>query len=183
MENSYGVVLKRALDSYYVPLNRKKTNGHDFCELIVDLEKSRFTAILYGGECYTYCYSTGVSKLEDLIVLLRNENGSLYRKLANPSHSNFVDIELTANNIREIISEFEDIKEEVEELIENLEGYTDLSIESFYDVWYKLFDTLLRDEILPEDAGSVIVNKIDFQCKVFCELVAPILADFLTTQI
>lgn len=178
------------LKSFRVGLDSQYTNGHDFCELIIDEENYNFTARLYGGEVYTYGWtSPGDDFIKFLINVLKANDGYLYTKLADHTVSNYVDMEKSVDKMvtqliksrrQEDISE-EDARDAYDEL-QDLRGYENVSMEYYQQLYITYINEEVREEVFGGrnswDADCH-VEKTDWKVEVFCRKVAPILADVL----
>lgn len=179
---------------YRITLDRQVTNGHDFCELIVDEEHQNFTARLYGGEVYTYGWGgNNENFLDFLIDTFRRdgEYGYLYTKLQNHTITNGIDAEKTGEHLRTLLDEAKDNgmleDDDYDDLVESVESFQNedhMTESHFYDMYFNWFEDAIKQDIFPSEPWSedFVERKEDFQCRVFCTLVAPILADVLEAE-
>lgn len=182
----------QTLKSFRIKLETKFTNGHDFCDLIVDETNYNFTARLYGGESYTYSWGApGDDFIQFLIDTFSKFNDYLFEKLADYSYSNLVDTEKTAQKMREkvLVARYnrelneEDARELWEE-IESLEQSTNLTTEHFYDMYRNKFEIGIENNIWSDEPWfeDFIEFQEDYKCRIFCDKVAPILAEVLKQE-
>ncbi|WP_342471617.1 hypothetical protein MHH70_12435 [Metasolibacillus sp. FSL H7-0170] len=182
----------RTIRSFRVELEPRYTNGHDFCELIVDEGNNNFTARLYGGETYSYGWSSpGNDFIKFLIRVFSKGYDYLLSKLENPSFYNFIDTEKTGRNLRVIIltarKESRLTQDEARDLwdcIEILEGHDDLTNSHFYNIYSTYFEAAIKNGVISDEPWfeDFIERKEDWKCRVFCEKVAPILAEVLKQE-
>lgn len=174
------------LKSIRVQLDPKFTNGHDFCEMIIDETNNRFTAILYGGESYTHCWgSPGKDFIQFLINVFRNDPSYLYGKICDRSKENWLDVERTTTTMKERLFEMRkdgDISEEdAREVYDRLEDMFNGEDKTSWDFFYmQYFDGIIDKAFGPEPFNdNFMVSTSDRECSVFCHKVAPILAEVL----
>lgn len=180
------------LKSYRIHLDRMKTNGHDFCELIVDEKHKNFTARLYGGEVYSYGWEApGENFIDFLIQTFEERSGYLYIKLANLLREEFVDMGETKEKMKALIVEKrengsidDELAIEVLEEIEELANEDQITFDHFYDIYHNTMSSELRTEVLEVEPweGDYVISQKDEDVLVFCEKVAPILADVLKAE-
>lgn len=175
--------------SFRIHLDRTMTNGHDFCQLLVDETNCNFTARLYGGETYTYGWLNRTEHFIDTLIEAfkkEKEFGSLYSKLQNRSVTNQVDAGKTGEHLLEILKKAkeeldEDVYDEIEESIESFMAEDYVSPSHFYSMYSEWFGLAVEHDVLsdhPYDEDYIQYAE-DFHCRVFCEQVIPILADVL----
>jgi hypothetical protein len=179
----------RTLRSFRVKLDSKFTNGHDFCELIIDETNTNFTARLYGGETYSHSWGApGDDFIQFLIDVFSKNNDYLFGKLENNTFSNFIDTEKTAHNMQKLVLEARYSRnldeEEARDLwdeIESFSHYDDLTESHFYDIYKDIFEIGIEKDVFSDEPWfeDFVRRQEDFQCRVFCEKVAPILAQVL----
>lgn len=174
-----------------VKLDPSFTNGHDFCELIIDETNNRFTAI-YGGESYTNCWGApGVDFPKFLSNIFSNNREYLFGKIADYSKSDYVDTEETAKHLKKLVldarrSHYLDTDEarEAWEDVERFEGLTSVTQEGLYDSWSRWFELLIAKDIVSDEPWfeDFIQYKEDRKCRIFCEKVAPLLAEVIKLE-
>lgn len=176
----------KSLRSFKVKIDRSYANGHDFCELIVDEANNRFTAILYGGESFTYSWgSPGKSFIKFLINVFKNDDSYLYGKLSDRAKEQFVDVELTIKTMKEMLLKMRrtyDVSEEkAREAFDRLEDMFGGEDKASYDHFYsQYFDGLIDEVFGPEPFHDEFMHSThDYDCSIFCKLVAPILGRVL----
>lgn len=182
----------RTIRSFRIELEPKYTNGHDFCELIVDEANNNFTARLYGGETYSYGWGApGDDFIKFLIDTFSKRNDYLYDKLENISYRDFIDTEKTGSNLRKIIltarrslNLTEDEARDLWDYIEVFEGYDDLTDSHFYGIYPSYFESAIKNDVISDEPWfeDFVKHKEDRKCRVFCEKVAPILAEVLKQE-
>lgn len=183
-------IIENKVKSYRIELDKLVTNGHSICELIIDENNKSFTARLYGGEVYTYGWDASGDFIESLIQLF-NRKDSLYRSIANFQLHNIVDIQKTTENIRKRIDLCESVFNtgtsneslfcEARRVLEELEELIDVTEDHFTELYFAKFSSDIREEIIgnfPNEHEYVVCKK-DEDAYVFCEKVAPILANVL----
>lgn len=172
-----------------VSLEPQYTNGHDFCELLIDEDNGRFTAVLYGGESYTYVFSSkGEKFVKFLIGVFINDPGYLYGKLFNPQLERNCDAERTEKNMKARLLEDrrkndvseEQAREVFDRISEMFQGEDETSWDFFYSQY---FDGILDNYFGPEPFhDDFLVSTYDYKCHVFCRKVAPILSEVLKEE-
>lgn len=182
---------------YHIELDRFVTNGHDFCELIVDETNGRFTAILYGGECYTFCFAHGNTPFMAFLARIFDDckkDDYLYWKLRDYRLDNLIDTEKTAEAIGAYIEKECDTSDadmaSIQETLEDFAAEGSLMEEALAELWSDRFAELIEAELLPTWWGlfdwgiydEVIHKTGDARCRIFCELIAPILGAVLTQE-
>lgn len=185
-------ITTNTIKSFRVGLNPRFTNGHDFCELIIDEENKNFTARLYGSETYSYGWEApGEDFIQFLIDTFIKHNDYLFGKLENISFRNYIDTEKTGRKLREMIlnarRSLEISEEEARDIwdyIEIFEGDDDLTESHFYGIYNTYFGVAIEHGIISDEPWfeDFVEHKEDFQCRVFCEKVAPILAEVLKQE-
>lgn len=180
------------LKSYRIHLDRMETNGHDFCELIVDEIHKNFTARLYGGEVYSYGWEApGDDFIDFLIQTFEERSGYLYIKLANLSLEEFVDMVETKEKMKVLLVEKREngsIDDNLAiELLEEINELTDdeqITVNYFYDIYHNTLSSELKSVVLEVEPweGDYVVSQKDEDVLVFCEKVAPILANVLRAK-
>jgi len=175
-----------------VELDPSHANGHDFCELMIDESANRFTAVLYGGESYTYCWGApGDSFVKFLIDVFAHKDDYLYGKLADYSKEKFIDTEKVGNHLKKLllkarrrreIDEFE--TEDMWDNIEALQSESEMMQDLLYGVWNHWFDAMIKHDIISDEPWfeDYIEYQKDRKCLVFCEKVAPILAEVIKQE-
>lgn len=180
-----------------VELDSKFTNGHTFCEMLIDEQNGRFTAALYGGEAYTFKNND-----KDFIGLLIREfecdDDWLYRQLRDARLDDVIDVDATTAAIVEHIKntdvykenpdDFTPLDEMGEEISSTLHSYSPVYTHMIWDVWHEWFTPFINDGLLPgvsemhDENLDLIKIEGEWNCRVFCEKVAPILAKVLREQ-
>lgn len=180
-----------------VELDSEVTNGHTFCEMLIDEQNGRFTAVLYGGESYTFkCNDEDFIGL--LIRELEDKDDWLYRQMRNARLDGVIDAEATTQALVHHIKESEVYKEdptyykEIEELEEEigsiLHDNSPFYTHTVWDVWDEWFESFISDGLLPnttemhDEGMELIKTEDDWKCRGFCEYVAPILAEVLKQE-
>lgn len=180
-----------------VELDSKFTNGHTFCEMLIDEQNGRFTAVLYGGESYTF-KNNDKDFIGLLIRELQDEDDWLYRQLRDARLDDVIDADATTEAMIEYIEEsfaykedptyfdsLEDMREEINSVLHN---NAPLHSHNIWDVWHEWFTPFINDELLPgvsemHDEGIDLIKvEGDWKCRIFCEKVAPILAEVLKQE-
>lgn len=181
-------VESRTIRSFRIKLDSTFTNGHDFCELIVDEQNKNFTARLYNE---TYSYSWGATKgdfIQFLIDIFSKDTEYLFGNLEDKSFNNFVDTEKTAENMQKLVLEArynrnidEDEARELWEEIESFSNYEDVTLGYFYDLYSNKFAIGIKNDVISDEPWfeEFVERQEDYKCRVFCEKVAPILAQVL----
>ncbi|MGF7534998.1 hypothetical protein AAGG74_15115 [Bacillus mexicanus] len=181
----------RTLKSFNVKLDKVFTNGHDFCELLVDEKNNSFIARLYGGETYTFRWnSPGDDFIQYLINTFSKNSDYLYDKLEDVKYREYIDTEKTAINMKKVLLSArlnrELDKEDARELWDEIESFSceALTIRNFYDIYHNQFKTGIKSGVFSDEPWyeEFVVNQEDYQCRVFCEKVAPILAQVLKQE-
>ncbi|MGE7840093.1 hypothetical protein ACQKNX_04810 [Lysinibacillus sp. NPDC093712] len=182
----------KTIKSLMIQLEPQFTNGHDFCELIVDETANRFTAILYGGESYTHCWGApGDSFIKFLIDIFGHKDEYLYEKLADYSKEKFIDTEKVGEHLKRllltarrqlIIDKYD--TEEMWDKIEQLQSENEMTEEHLYGLWNSWFDAMIKHDIVSNEPWfeDFIERQKDWKCLVFCQKVAPILAEVLKVE-
>lgn len=175
---------------FSVGIEKHAANGHDYCELYLDEQKGRFTAVLYGGECYSYTFaSTGIKFVQFLIETFEQDPGYLYQKICNRAKEDFCDVDGTIENMKkELIKarrEHDIDEEEAREIYQLLIEFPEndrVTWNMFYD-WY--FESDVLSNFYGEEAwhgNDFTVNTYDENCRIFCRMVAPLLAKVLRSS-
>jgi len=175
-----------------VSLVPSHTGGHNFCELIVDETTNRFTAILYGGESYTYCWDApGDNFIQFLIDIFAHKDHYLYYKLADHSKEKYIDTEKTGNHLKNVLLKARrrheidaSATEDMWENIEQLQAEDDMTQSNLYGVWNQWFDQMIEHDIISDEPWheDFIQYEKDWACLTFCEKVTPILAEVLKQE-
>lgn len=178
----------KTIKSLMVKLEPKYTNGHDFCELIVDESRNGFTARLC-NETYSFSWGApGKDFIQFLIDTFSKQNDYLFGKLEDYSKRDFVDTEKTAKAMKVMLLQarrYNQIDEEqVREIWEEIEyfrGNDDITQNHLYSEWSHLFECAIKEDIFSNEPWfeEFISYNEDWRCRVFCEKVAPILAEVL----
>lgn len=175
-----------------VKLDPSFTNGHDFCELIIDGANNRFTAILYGGESYTNCWGAPGDDFPKFLSDVFSKNKEyLFEKIADYSKADYVDTEETSKHMKKLVldarrslelDEYE--AREAWEDVERFEGLTSITQEGLYGSWSRWFEMLIEKDIVSDEPWfeDFIQYKEDRKCRIFCEKVAPILAEVIKQE-
>ncbi|PFJ33125.1 MULTISPECIES: hypothetical protein [Bacillus cereus group] len=181
-------VESRTIRSFRIKLDGKFTNGHEFCELIVDEQNKNFTARLYNE---TYSYSWGATKddfIQFLIDIFSKDTDYLFGNLEDSSFNNFVDTEKTAENMQKLLLEArykrnidEDEARELWEEIESFSSYEDVTLDYFYTFYFNKFEIGIKNDVISNEPWfeEFVEREEDYKCRVFCKKVAPILAQVL----
>ncbi|WP_413362271.1 hypothetical protein [Lysinibacillus sp. 3P01SB] len=175
-----------------VVLEPSHTNGHDFCELIVDETSNRFTVILYGGESYTHCWGAPSDNfIKFLIDVFAHKYEYLYGKLADYSKGKFIDTEKTGNHLKKLLLEARRRREidryDTEDMwdeIERLQAENEMTEANLYGVWNGWLGKMIEHNIISNEPWfeDFIKYERDWKCLTFCKKVAPILAEVLKQE-
>lgn len=157
--------------SMYVELDGMFTNGHSFCELIVNEKRKNFVARLFNGEVYSYTFGGEQDFIPFLIRVFEDSatDEYLYRKIADLSIEDLLD-EYEARDLWECLHDFESL--------DVVHG------NDIYDVIVGTFSDNLKEKLFEEDVWNdpAIVYKKDYKAWIFCKKVAPILAEVLRAE-
>lgn len=179
--------------SMYVELDGMFTNGHSFCELIVNEKRKNFVARLFNGEVYSHTFGGEQDFIPFLIRVFEDSatDEYLYRKIADLSIEDFIDTSETARNLQNRVLELRknDRLDEYEarDLCECLHDFESLDVvhgNDIYDVIVGIFSDNLKEKLFEEDVWNdpAIVYKKDYKAWIFCKKVAPILAEVLRAE-
>lgn len=180
------------LKSYRIDLERKYTNGHDFCELILDETNKNFTVRLYGGEVYSYGFSNVTGDFVKHLITVFKDTDYLYKKLADFSKHSFLNMDETINNMRNYVLEerrkgllSEEVARKAFEELDEFSKDEPISEGTYYDMFFNILSDKVKEEVFSDEPWNCdfIVHNKDKEVEVFCELVAPILADVLQYQL
>ncbi|MGE7940650.1 hypothetical protein ACQKNB_01045 [Lysinibacillus xylanilyticus] len=178
----------KTIKSLMVKLEPQFTNGHDFCELIVDESRNGFTARLY-EETYSFSWgSPGKDFIGFLINVFKNDYGYLYGKISDRSKENWCDTEKTSNKMKECLIEMRrdgDVSEsEAREVFDRIEDMFNGESQTSWDFFYSAyFDGVIDKTFGPEPFNDdFMVSTSDENCFIFCRKVAPILAEVLKVE-
>ncbi|QGG51582.1 hypothetical protein [Lysinibacillus pakistanensis] len=167
------------------------TKGHDFCELMIDETANRFTAVLYGGESYTFCWGSPGDSFVKFLIKVFNNDDYLYEKLADCSKEKFVDTEKTGNHLKERLLKarrFHEIDEndarDMWDNIESLQNESEIMNDHLYGLWNTWFSAMIKNDIISDEPWfeDFIEYQKDWKCLIFCEKVAPILAEIIKQE-
>lgn len=184
-------VKTKTIKSLMIKLQPQFTNGHDFCELIVDESRNGFTARLC-NETYSFSWGApGNDFVQFLIDTFSKHNDYLFGKLEDFSKRNYVDNEKTAQAMKVMLLQArrhnqidEEQAREIWEEIESFEGNDDVTQNHLYSEWSHWFEQAIEQDIFSNEPWfeDFIQYNEDWRCRVFCEKVAPILAEVLKVE-
>ncbi|QPQ35925.1 hypothetical protein [Lysinibacillus sp. JNUCC-52] len=181
----------KTIKSLMVELEPKYTNGHDYCELIVDESRNGFTARLC-NETYSFSWGApGNDFIQFLIDTFSKNNDYLFGKLEDYSKRDYVDTEKTAKAMKVLLLQArrynqidEEQAREIWEEIEYFRGNDEITQNHLYSEWSNWFECAIKQEIFSNEPWfeEFISYNEDWRCRVFCEKVAPILAEVLKVE-
>lgn len=189
------IVEEQNVKALYIRLNKELTDGHDFCNLIINEEKFQFIATLYGGESYSFTFAKTnkpfIPYLAKMFQDCRVDN-YMYLNLRDHRLDDFIDLEKTGNAIHhfilnEMVDKEEFDLESIEEDITSFQSSDRMTTHHLRDVWDDLFSVYLSDELLPSWSDlfneghydKLVILEEDRNCKIFCKKVLPIIGDLL----
>jgi len=181
---------KKSITRIGVIFNPAHTDGHVFCDVLLDDVNERFTAVLRNGEAYTY-KPLGSSFYETIIRDLQQASDNLYPELRDVRLDDIIDIDATITAMRQYIENSHEYQTypndyHIEDIMTNIQKQFDehapLHIHTCGVTWDDWFRPCINDGLLPNvtdmhnDHIPLIHTEGDRQCHIFCEKIAPLLA-------